>query len=126
MGSAKKGAPNLYHTYYFYAALLAVKLLSLLPLGHCMCSVEKFQKANMSDLKHLTPFWLLAGLFVTTSPDPNLAINLMRAFAVARFVSALGYICDIPKCATEGAFFVSFTITSFMGAAVVWKYSNAI
>lgn len=117
---------SLMQSYFFYSAVLALKLLSLAPLAALVCSPEKVQRANISDLKNLTPFWLVAALYITTSPDELTAKTLLRAYVAARVVAALGYIIKLPKCLVEGAFFVSFCITSYMGGWVIYIYHNAI
>lgn len=120
------GGVNLMQSYYLYAAILAVKLLALMPMANVVCHPEKIQRANLSDLKHLTPFWLVAALYMTTQPDKDLALNLMRAFVLARFVAAAGYVTKIPKQLIEGAFFVSFAINTYMCAFVILTYKNAM
>ncbi|XP_030021900.2 microsomal glutathione S-transferase 1-like, partial [Manduca sexta] len=105
----------LMQSYYLYSAILALKLLALAPLAQIVCNPEKVQRANISDLKNLTPFWLVAGLYMTTSPDEQTAITLLRLFVAARFVAAVGYVQSMPRMAVEMAFFVSFAVTSFMG-----------
>ncbi|CAK1555227.1 unnamed protein product [Leptosia nina] len=122
----KMHSGDLLQSYYLYSAVLALKLLALRPLASIVCHPEKVQRANISDLKNLTPFWLVAGLYMTTSPDPVTALTLLRAFVVARLVAAVGYITRIPTMLKELAFFVSFTITAYMGACVVIEYKNAI
>lgn len=118
--------PVLVNSYYLYSAILALKLLALSPLAQIVCSPEKVQRANISDLKNLTPFWLVAALYMTTCPDEKTAIALLRLFVAARFVAALGYVTKLPKSVVELAFFVSFAITSFMGAWVVYYYRSAL
>lgn len=120
------GGVNLMHSYYLYAAILAIKLLALVPMSNVVCNPEKIQRANLSDLKHLTPFWLVAALYMTTQPDKDLAINLLRGFVVARIVAAIGYVVKIPKQLVECAYFVSFAITTYMSAFVIYAYKNAI
>ncbi|CAG4929519.1 unnamed protein product [Colias eurytheme] len=117
---------DLMQSYFFYSAILALKLLALAPLASIVCHPEKVQRANISDLKNLTPFWLVAGLYMTTSPDENTAIMLLRAFVIARLIAALGYVTRLPRMLVEAAFFVSFTITSYMGGCVVYEYRSAI
>lgn len=116
----------LMQSYFLYSALLALKLLALVPLAAVMCNPEKLQRANISDLKNLTPFWLVAALYMTTSPDEATAVALLRLYVLARFVSAIGYVQRLPKMATEAAFFVSFAITTYMGAYVAFTYRAAI
>lgn len=116
----------LMQSYFLYSALLALKLLALAPMAAIACHPEKVQRANISDLKNLTPFWLVAALYMTTSPDEATAIALLRVYVIARFIAAIGYVQRLPKTATELAFFVSFAITSFMGSWVVYTYRAAL
>ncbi|KAL0830740.1 hypothetical protein ABMA28_002868 [Loxostege sticticalis] len=117
---------DLMQSYFLYSAILALKLLALAPLASIVCNPEKVQRANISDLKNLTPFWLVAALYMTTSPDRLLAVGLLRVFVLARFVAALGYVKKLPRMAVELAFFVSFAITSYMGGKVVYTYRDAL
>ncbi|XP_053604370.1 microsomal glutathione S-transferase 1-like [Plodia interpunctella] len=121
-----EGPLSLIHSYFLYSAILALKLLILLPLSNIVCNPMKLQRANISNLKNLTPFWLVAGLYVTTHPDKTTALMLIRVYVLARFVSALSYVSKLPRIATESAFFVSFAITCFMGFTVVYTYRQAI
>lgn len=117
---------DLMKSYFLYSAILALKLLALAPLASIVCNPEKVQRANLSDLKNLTPFWLVAALYMTTSPDEVTALVLLRTFVIARFVAAVGYVKRLPKMAIELAFFVSFAITSYMGGCVVYTYRTAL
>lgn len=126
MSKANTGGVNLTNSYCFYSSILALKLLALAPLAAVVCNPEKVQRANLSDLKNLTPFWLVAALYVTTQPDPNAALTLIRVFVAARFVAAVGYVRRLPKLLVELAFFVSFAITCYMGGYVVYTYRQAL
>lgn len=123
---AASSQSTLMQSYFLYSAILALKLLALVPLASLVCHPEKIQRANLSDLKNLTPFWLVAALYMTTSPNEQTAIALLRAYVTARTVAALGYVTKLPKVLVEGAFIVSFSITCFMGACVVYTYRGAI
>ncbi|KAF9422590.1 hypothetical protein HW555_001794 [Spodoptera exigua] len=116
----------LMQSYFFYSALLALKLLALAPLAGMVCNPDKIQRANISDLKNLTPFWLVAALYMTTSPEPITARSLLRVYVVARVIAALGYVYKLPRIFTDSAFFVSFLITGYMGASVVYTYREAL
>lgn len=116
------GCPNMLQSYFLYSALLALKLLALKPLAAIACNPDKLQRANLSDLKNLTPFWIVAALYTTTTPNVDTALALFRLYFVARCIAAIGYVRRIPRLAVEGAFFVSFAITSFMAAWVVYTY----
>ncbi|XP_045769123.1 microsomal glutathione S-transferase 1-like [Maniola jurtina] len=113
---------DLMQSYYLYSAALALKLLAFIPLAALAWDPEKIHR----DLKTLTTFWVVAALYVTTSPDHSTALNLFRGYALARLVVALGYLYTLPKCMKEVAFYVSFGITSFMGGWVVYTYRNAL
>ncbi|VVD00099.1 unnamed protein product [Leptidea sinapis] len=116
----------LLQSYFLYSAILALKLLLLAPLTSLLCRPEKVQRANISDLKNLTPFWLVAALYTTTSPDTQTAVNLFRLFVIARLVTVLGYIIKLPKVCIEAAFTVSITVTSYMAGYVVYAYRKAL
>ncbi|PZC75652.1 hypothetical protein B5X24_HaOG205895 [Helicoverpa armigera] len=124
--SIESASSFLMQSYFLYSALLALKLLALIPLASIVCNPEKVKRANISDLKNLTPFWLVAALYMTTSPDPIAARSLLRLYVFARMIAAVGYLHTLPRLAKEMAFFVSFAITSFMGANVVYTYRSAL
>ncbi|KAJ8723202.1 hypothetical protein PYW08_003114 [Mythimna loreyi] len=113
-------------TYFLYSALLALKLLAFVPLACLMKQPESVLRANISDLKHLTPFWLVSALYMTTSPNIDVARVLLRIYVLARIVSAMGYLLKLPRCSTEIAFLVSFAITCYMSSSVVYTYRNAL
>ncbi|CAH2230838.1 jg15289 [Pararge aegeria aegeria] len=120
------GKSRLLQSYYLYSAILALKLLAFVPLAALVCNPEKVQRANISDLKNLTPFWLVGALYITTQPAENTALNLFRAYLLARLVTAMGYIFTLPRFLKEVAFYVSFGINCFMSGWVVYTYRNAI
>ncbi|XP_069358108.1 microsomal glutathione S-transferase 1-like [Maniola hyperantus] len=122
----KSVSVDLMQSYYLYSAALALKLLAFVPLATLVCDPDKIQRATITGLKNLTPFWLVAALYVTTSPDHGTALSLFRGYALARLVIAFGYLYNLPKCVKELAFYVSFGITSFMGGWVVYTYRNAL
>lgn len=118
---------SLMQTYMVYSAVLALKLLFLNPVSHMVCDHNKIRRAHLSDLKNLTPFWVVSALYVTTDPDPTTAVNLFRVYLAARLVAVIGYVFrPTPKLVKELAFFLSFTITGFMAVWVIYKYRNCI
>ncbi|CAB3246854.1 unnamed protein product [Arctia plantaginis] len=117
---------SLMQSYFLYSAILALKQLVLAPMAAVVYHPEKVQRAYISDLKNLTPFWLVSALYMTTGPDQATAVYLLRIYVITRFVIALGYLQKLPSIVTEAAFCVSFMITCFMGGWVVYTYRKAL
>lgn len=125
-GQTKVSYSPLMQSYFLYSALLALKLLALVPIASVAKCPDTVRRANLSDLKHLTPFWLVAALYMTTSPDLFLATSLLRVYLAARLISAISYMVELPKCVQENAFIASFVITCYMGSSVVLYYRSAL
>lgn len=117
---------SLMQSYFLYSAILALKQLVLAPLAAVVYRSEKVQRAYISDLKNLTPFWLVSALYMTTGPNEVTAVYLLRIYVVTRFVIAFGYLQKLPSIVTETAFCISFMITYFMGGCVVYTYRKAL
>lgn len=78
--------------------------------------VERVRRAHRNDLENIIPFALLGLLYVLTNPSAFLAINLIRAGAIARIVHTLVYaVVVIPQPARALAFFVTYGIAIYMG-----------
>lgn len=124
----KGGGGDIMSSYHLYSAILGLKLLTLSALSSIdpSCFPEKVTRASVADLKHLTPFWLIAGLYISTDPDENMAVYLLRAFVIARLILAFSYVQKVPRMLTQCAMWVSFGVTGYMGAWVVYYYRNAI
>lgn len=117
---------ELMDTYFFYSAVLALKLLFYIPLFSIVCNGEKIQSAYINDLKYLPSFWVVAALYVTTSPDATTAKTLLRMFGAARSVAAIGLVYRLPKPSKQLAFFMSFAKPCFMGLSVMYVYRSAL
>lgn len=119
---------ELMSSYNLYSAILALKLLGLAALSTVQpfCTPDKAIRASVSDLKHLTPFWVIAAVYLATNPDPVTALTLLRMFVVARILIAMGYVLQLPKKITDCASCVSFLVTGYMGGAVVYFYRNSL
>lgn len=135
----KKSAPitldhPLVHTFIVHSALLVVMLLAISPMAALSCvskglisSPEIMNKAYLSELKNLTPFWFAGLLFLTTRPDTETALILFRMFTAARMILILSYATrPMPSPCTDIAHIISYTITSYMAMCAVCHYRTAI
>ena len=57
--------------------------------------VERPKRAHLNAMENVYPFFFLGGLYLTTGPQPVIAINLFRAFTAARFLHSLVYIYEV-------------------------------
>ena len=79
-----------------------------------------YDRAHLNDLENILPFFVCGLLYVMTGPSAFLAINLFRAFAVARIVHTLVYaVVVVPQPSRALAFFVGQAVTMYMGIQVI-------
>nr|AHC08053.1 micorsomal glutathione S-transferase [Locusta migratoria] len=82
--------------------------------------VERVRRAHLNDLENISVFFIVALAYVLTNPPPVLAINLFRAFTVARIGHTIVYcILPIPQPARFLFCFVGWLITIFMAGSVI-------
>ncbi|KAL0880338.1 hypothetical protein ABMA27_002784 [Loxostege sticticalis] len=121
-------------SYMVHAALLAIKLLALSPLA-AMTWVNKgifdnpdiVRRAYLSELKSLAPFWIVGALYITTDPPTVLGLTMFRLYSIARMMVIFGYATKpLPVFFTDISLIVSYFITSYMAAWVVFCYRKAI
>lgn len=113
---------DLMESYYFYSALLAVMYVGLIPFASFMCNPSKVLQVSISDLKYLTPYWVITGVYTTTSLDEIIAKVLFRAYAVARMITTVGYIYRVPHYVKKVAFFVFLAISFYMAGHAIYHY----
>lgn len=89
--------------------------------------VERVRRAHLNDLENIPAFWALGALYLTTDPDPALATNLFRVYAVGRVLHTIVYaVKPLPQPARGMAFGFPFLITIYMGFKVVQHYVSAM
>ncbi|XP_066997095.1 microsomal glutathione S-transferase 1 [Anabrus simplex] len=77
--------------------------------------VERVRRAHLNDLENIPTFLLVAILYVLTNPTPLIAINLFRAFTVARVVHTLVYaVVVVPQPARGLAWGIGYAITIYI------------
>lgn len=71
--------------YMAHAALLAIKLLLLSPITALTWvkkglfqNVDIVRRAYLTELKVVSPYWILSALYITTNPEEHVAITLLR------------------------------------------------
>ncbi|XP_063381893.1 uncharacterized protein LOC134668342 [Cydia fagiglandana] len=115
----------LLQSYYLYSALLALMVLGMPFIASVLSCPGVQGRVCVSDLKQLTPFWLIAAFYTTTSPDVTTAVCLFRMFVATKFMNLLGMATPTPRCVEEAAFAMSVAITTYMGVMVVYAYRDA-
>lgn len=81
--------------------------------------VERVRRAHRNDLENILPFFVIGFLFILTNPAANVAINLFRAFAIARLVHSFVYALTICPKARGPAFGVGILITTYMAVSTI-------
>ncbi|BES92185.1 unnamed protein product [Nesidiocoris tenuis] len=78
--------------------------------------VERPRRAHQNDLENIPVFFMIALAYVLTDPSPWLAINLFRAYTVARIAHTFVYaVVVIPQPARGLSWAVGYGVTWFMG-----------
>nr|AFJ75811.1 glutathione s-transferase M1 [Sogatella furcifera] len=141
---------NLYTTdnpvfsaYLFYCAILVLKVLLMAPLTgrHRFAKrifanpedrlprsivkyddpdIERVRRAHLNDLENIPVFMVAALLYIATKPSYWLALNLFRAFTVARIIHTFVYaVVVIPQPARALAWFVGYAATIYIAVQVI-------
>lgn len=85
--------------------------------------VERVRRAHRNDLENIPMFFAVAFIYTTTSPAAFLAINLFRAYAIARIAHTLVYaVFVVPQPARGISWFVGVGITAYMAIQTVLFY----
>jgi glutathione S-transferase len=80
--------------------------------------VERQRRAHRNDLENIPVFFIIAFLYILTSPSEFIAVNLIRAFAIGRIVHTLVYAVIPMQPARAIAFFVGVGVTIYMAINV--------
>lgn len=121
-------------TYMAHVGLLVIKLLALSPVAAMTWIWKGFfpnpdvvRRAYLSELKILSPFWIVSALYVTTDPPMDVGIILFRLYSVTRLIVILGYATKpVPAVLTDLALIISYAITCYMSCCVVYFYRKAL
>jgi glutathione S-transferase len=80
-------------------------------------------RGHLNDLENILPFIAVAFFYVLTDPTEFLAVNLFRAFTVARILHTFVYaIVIIPQPSRVLAFGVGYSITIYMALQVILHF----
>ncbi|KAG8236605.1 hypothetical protein J437_LFUL016854 [Ladona fulva] len=146
MGLLSRDNP-VFAAYAFYSALLAFKMLAVVLLTarqrfkksifaspedakmhpkakvkHDDPDIERVRRAHLNDLENIPMFWIVGLLYVLTEPSAFLAINLFRAYFVARSLHTFVYaVIVLPQPSRALAFFAGLGVTIYMA---VQDYRN--
>nr|AHC08051.1 micorsomal glutathione S-transferase [Locusta migratoria] len=85
--------------------------------------IERVRRGHLNDLENITVFFIVALAYLLTNPSPGLAINLFRAYTIARIGHTIVY-CVIPLPQPSRFLFwiVGWGITVFMTGSVILKF----
>lgn len=120
--------------YMVHSSLLAMKLLALSPMT-AMTWVRKgifpnpdiVRRAYLSELKNLTPFWVVGAFDVKTDSPTGLGIRLFRMYTLVRMCVILGYVTKpAASVFTDFALVISYFITCYMTLSVIYYYREAL
>lgn len=85
--------------------------------------VERIRRGHLNDLENIPIFLLIALLYTLTDPSRLLAINLFRAFTVARILHTFVYtVVVIPQPSRALSWAVGYIITGYMAVQVVLSF----
>lgn len=127
---------ELARAYMFYSALLTLNLLALSPLIALSWINKGFfanssivRRAYMTELKSLSPFWISAGLFITTDPPVKFTSNLFRIYYFCRIIVIICYAItsspQILRAFREAALLISYSISLYMALWVICFYRDS-
>ncbi|XP_058798314.1 microsomal glutathione S-transferase 1-like [Phymastichus coffea] len=86
--------------------------------------VERPRRAFLNDLENIVPWFICTSVFLTTSPPPALAINLIRAFGISRIVHTIVYaVIPMPQPARVVAYAVGYAITVYQAYLTLLHYT---
>ncbi|CAH0722593.1 unnamed protein product, partial [Brenthis ino] len=89
--------------------------------------VERIRRAHLNDLENIPVFWLLGGLYLTTGPSDEVAVNLFRVFTVCRVLHTIVYVVKpLPQPARGIAFGIPNLINWYMGVKIVQHFISAL
>ncbi len=57
--------------------------------------VERVRRAHLNDMENIYLFFFLSAFYLMTGPNPLIAVNLVRVFAVSRIFHTVCYLCEV-------------------------------
>ncbi|KAF5270797.1 hypothetical protein FQR65_LT05416 [Abscondita terminalis] len=87
--------------------------------------VDRVRRAHLNDLENI-PIFFLAGLgYLLTDPCPTMALNVFRAFTLARVAHTFVYaIYVIPQPARGLSWGIGFALTGFMAIKTILHFAS--
>jgi len=80
--------------------------------------VERVRRAHRNDLENCLPLMTIGLLYVLTEPEPSIAVNVIRAGAVARLVHTVVYLNGWQPLRAI-SYFVGSAATAYMSYKVI-------
>jgi glutathione S-transferase len=88
-----------------------------------MCCIKLIFRGHQNDLENILPFLLVAFFYILTEPSQFLAVNLFRAFTVARILHTFVYtILVLPQPSRALAWGLGYAITIYMAVLVIINF----
>ncbi|OXU27890.1 hypothetical protein TSAR_016342 [Trichomalopsis sarcophagae] len=86
--------------------------------------VERPRRAFLNDLESILPWFICTSVYLTTSPSPKLAINLIRAFGLSRIAHTIVYaVVPLPQPARAIIFFAGYFVTAYQAYFTLVHYA---
>ncbi|XP_056012787.1 microsomal glutathione S-transferase 1-like [Ostrea edulis] len=81
--------------------------------------VERIRRCHQNDIENVLPFVLIGLLYLVTDPDPWLATQLFRTFALSRCLHTVCYLVPLPQPSRAMMCSIGWCVTAFMTVAVI-------
>ncbi|KAF2881625.1 hypothetical protein ILUMI_24568 [Ignelater luminosus] len=87
--------------------------------------VERVRRAHLNDLENIPIFFLAGFAYLLTDPDPTTALNLFRAYTLARCLHTFVYaVVVVPQPARGLAWGTGFFITGYMAIKAICHFKT--
>lgn len=126
------GEEDLYATLIVHGCILSLKVLLMYPMSVLMCklNISSRKLDYEKELKVLLPFFIVASLYLTISPDFVHATNLFRLFTLSRWVDCM--CCSVLLSSYDRVHkleimsMLSHLVTGIMACEVLMHYRHAL
>ncbi|KAL4089768.1 hypothetical protein QTP88_024739 [Uroleucon formosanum] len=139
---------DLFKTYFFYTAILVLKVLAMAPLTarqrfaklvfanpedakmnskskvkYDDVDVERVRRAHLNDLENIPLFFFVCYGYLLTMPNVYIATNLIRLFVASRIIHTIVYaVVVLPQPMRGLSWFAGFATTVYMAVQVVLNF----
>jgi glutathione S-transferase len=90
---------------------------------HNISCIEFVCRGHLNDLENILPFMMISFFYMLSDPSQFVAINLFRAFTVARILHTFVYtIVIVPQPSRGLAWVVGYAVTIYMAVSVLLSH----